>query len=65
MKRVEGWLEIEQQLEPDGEWTVAVRCARDVSIEQGRAYTEDLNRGLDWPHRLVYVRVETSREVQD
>lgn len=67
MKSVKGWIEMERLLPGEGErWRTIHQYRPDVSIEQARQML-----GMAIPvlpgteHRLVYVRVETTREVLD
>jgi hypothetical protein len=68
MKRVVGWVELERRLTPDDEWETNMQFSPDFSIEQARVVLERAqNNGplLGTTYRLVYVRVETTREVID
>ena len=67
MKRVDGWIEQEVRRTPGGGWATHRTFDPNISVEQARQSME-LEQKLaheDTELRLVYVRVETTREVLD
>lgn len=70
MKRVEGWVEMEKRLNrPGGSTGFNTHRTFDpsLSIEQAREFMRLEQRAApsSIEYRLVYVRVETTREVLD
>lgn len=65
MKRVEGWVEMEHCLR-DGPWKSFLNFGANCSVDQARKHLEHYQSNPAHPdstYRLVYVRVETTREV--
>lgn len=68
MKAIKSHLELERKVRADDRWDVNMEFAPSVSVEQARQVRERamINRPFeDTEYRLVYVRVETTREVVD
>ena len=65
-RSVQGRLVIEMRTADDPEWRIMYRLPENVSIAEGRRYIEEglpIGRDMrDVEHRLVYERIETTRE---
>jgi hypothetical protein len=67
---VEGYLLIECKFDYDEDWRLYQKLPETMSIEQARPVVEDLEKTVakspdfeEMEFRLVYVRVETTKEV--
>jgi hypothetical protein len=67
---VEGYLLIECKFDYDEDWRLYQKLPETMSIEQARPMVEDLEKTIskdqdfeEMEFRLVYVRVETTKEV--
>jgi hypothetical protein len=67
---IEGYLLIECKFDYDEDWRLYQKLPENMSIEQARPVVEDLEKTMatssdfeEMEFRLVYVRVETTKEV--
>jgi hypothetical protein len=67
---IEGYLLIECKFDYDEDWRLYQKLPESMSIEQARPVVEDLEKTVakspdfeEMEFRLVYVRVETTKEV--
>jgi hypothetical protein len=67
---IEGYLLIETKFDYDEDWRLYQKLPETMSIEQARPVVEDLEKTIatspdfeEMKFRLVYVRVETTKEV--
>jgi hypothetical protein len=62
--KVEGYVSVERKIGPNDSWSELHRYGEHVSIEQARRLMEMIEPVTpDTEHRLVYTRVETTKEV--